>query len=69
VVLQTNGSRHGGREPSGMGRRLVFVGHRDGDGGLGFVDVERAASGNKFDEFGGAGVVADIKGDGYPVNT
>ena len=42
-------------------RSSIFVRHHHGDGGLRVVNVERAASGNQFDEARLAVVVADVE--------
>jgi len=54
---------------SARGDSLIFVWHHHGDGGLRVVNVERAASGNQFDEAGTLIVVADIQGNGDSVAT
>jgi len=43
--------------------RSIFVGHHHGDGGFGFVHVERVALGNQLHELGAVIVVADIQGN------
>ncbi len=47
----------------------IFIRHHHGDGGLRIVNVERAASGDQFDEARTVVVVADIQGDGDAVAT
>ena len=46
----------------------AFVGQHDGDGWLRIVQVERAASGDEFDEPGASVVVADVERNGQAVN-
>src|ERR1035437_10858463 len=58
-----SGSRAVVRLQSILGRE------HDGDGRLRVVHVECAASGNQFDELGGAVVIADIERNGDAVNS
>jgi hypothetical protein len=51
-----------------MPEKSAFVGQHDGDGWLRIVHVERAASGDEFDEPGASVVVADIERNGHAVN-
>jgi len=51
-----------------MPKKSAFVGQHDGDGWLRIVQVERAASGDEFDEPGASVVVADIERNGHAVN-
>ena len=43
--------------------RSILVGHHYGDGGLGIVDVQRAAHGDQLDQAGAMGVIADVEGE------
>jgi len=49
--------------------RLILVRHHHGDGGSRGMDVERAASGDEFNKFRGAVVVADIERERQAVAT
>src|ERR1035438_685319 len=42
----------------------VFFWQHDRDGGLGVINIERAADGDQLDQLRGAVVVADIEGKG-----
>lgn len=48
---------------------LIFVGHHDGDGGRGVVDVHWTGDGEQLHQFCGSVVVADVEREGQAGNS